>query len=103
MNYTQQRRIEQITENTLIVGVDIAKAKHVARAQDNRGIELGKRLIFENSNTGFIKLLSWIQQIKQKHAKGQIVCGMEPTGHYWLPLAQYLHEAEILWQLIHYT
>ncbi len=96
MNYTQQHRIEQITENTLIIGVDIAKAKHVARAQDSRGIELGKRLIFENSNTGYIKLLSWIQQIKQKHAKGQIVCGMEPTGHYWLPLAQYLLEAKIL-------
>jgi len=53
-------------------------------------------LIFENSNTGFAKLLSWIEQIKQGNGKTHVVCGMEPTGHYWLPLAQYLHEAEIL-------
>lgn len=96
MNYTQNRRIEQITENTLIVGVDIAKAKHVARAQDYRGLELGKRLIFENTDTGFSKLLSWIEQIKQDNGKSQVVCGMEPTGHYWLPLAQFLHESGIL-------
>lgn len=78
------------------MGVDIAKAKHVARAQDLRGIELGKRMIFENSNEGFVKLLSWIEQIKQNRRKKQVVCGMEPIGHYWLPLAQYLHEAGIL-------
>ncbi|MTV50678.1 hypothetical protein GJ688_17215 [Heliobacillus mobilis] len=46
MNYTQKSRIEQITDSTLIVGIDVAKETHVARAQDHRGIELGRRLIF---------------------------------------------------------
>lgn len=32
MNSTQNERINQITSSTLIVGVDIAKFKHVARA-----------------------------------------------------------------------
>ena len=34
MNYTQQHRIEQIKDTTLIVGVDVSKFKQVARAQD---------------------------------------------------------------------
>lgn len=96
MNYTQQRRIEQITENTLIIGIDIAKAKHVARAQDFRGLELGKKITFENNTTGFNKLLSWIEQLQQTKRKSHVVCGMEPTGHYWLPLAHLLAEEGIL-------
>ncbi|KEF39018.1 hypothetical protein M670_01835, partial [Schinkia azotoformans MEV2011] len=48
MNYTQNQKISQITPSTLVIGIDIAKDKHVARAQDDRGIEFGKRLIFEN-------------------------------------------------------
>lgn len=42
MNYNQNEKIAQITSQTLIVGVDIAKYKHVARAQDFRGQEFRK-------------------------------------------------------------
>lgn len=92
MNYTQKSKIEQITESTLIVGVDVAKKKNVARAQDYRGIELGKRLIFENKHNGFKTLLQWTKQLQQRNDKTRIIFGMEPTGHYWLPLAQYLRK-----------
>ena len=37
MDFTQNQRLMQINENTLIIGVDIAKRKHVARAIDDRG------------------------------------------------------------------
>ena len=57
MNYTQNQKISQITPSTLIIGIDIAKDKHVARAQDDRGIEFGKRLIFENRIHGFETLI----------------------------------------------
>ncbi|MGP4062498.1 hypothetical protein [Halobacillus sp. H74] len=33
MNYNQNEKIAQITSQTLVRGVDIAKFKHVARAQ----------------------------------------------------------------------
>ncbi len=46
MNSTQNERITQITSTTLIVGVEIAKSKHVARAQDFRGVEVGKPVTF---------------------------------------------------------
>lgn len=38
----QNQRIMRITDKTLVVGADIAKETHVARAIDFRGIELGK-------------------------------------------------------------
>ena len=92
MNYTQQNRIEQIKDTTLIVGVDVSKFKQVARAQDYRGVELGKRLVFENRREGFDKFKCWISRIQEKHCKTDVVVGMEPTGHYWFTLTQYLRE-----------
>lgn len=90
MNYTQNHKISQITPSTLIIGIDIAKDKHVARVQDNRGIDLGKRLVFENRMHGFENLLKWAKQHQEKHDKNHVIFGVEPTGHYWLSLAYYL-------------
>lgn len=90
MNYNQNRKIAQITPSTLVVGIDIAKDKHVARAQDDRGYEFGKRLIFENRIHGFQQLLDWVSRLQKENDKSQVVFGAEPTGHYWLSLAYYL-------------
>ncbi len=90
MNYTQNQKISQITPSTLIVGIDIAKDKHVARAQDDRGIEFGKRLIFENRIHGFQKLVEWAEHLRKENGKTHIILGVEPTGHYWFSLAYFL-------------
>ena len=90
MNYTQNQKISQITPSTLIIGIDIAKDKHVARAQDDRGLDLGKRLVFENRIYGFEALLKWVKQHQEKHQKTHVIFGVEPTGHYWLSLVYYL-------------
>ncbi|WCK54237.1 IS110 family transposase [Aneurinibacillus sp. Ricciae_BoGa-3] len=93
MNYKQNQRIEQMNEFTLVVGVDIAKHKHVARAQDYRGIEIGKPCTFDNSRSGFTHLWKWTRSLMEAHCKTHVLFGMEPTGHYWMPLAQFLrHE-----------
>ena len=39
MNYTQNEKIEQVKDSTLVVGVDIGSQTHYARAFDNRGRE----------------------------------------------------------------
>jgi transposase len=44
MKYTQNEKIKQITDQTLVVGTDIASETQYSRAFDNRGIELGKVL-----------------------------------------------------------
>jgi len=90
MNYTQNQKISQITPSTLIIGVDIAKDKHVARAQDDRGYEFGKRLIFENRIHGFQKLLDWVTKHQEENQKTHVIFGVEPTGHFWMSLAYYL-------------
>lgn len=92
MKYTQNRKIMQITDQTLILGIDIASEEHYARAFNNRGIEYGKTLKFSNDAAGFKELSAWSEALRQQHDKSRIVAGMEPTGHYWFPLAGYLRE-----------
>jgi transposase len=95
MNYNQNKKIAQITSQTLIIGVDIAKFKHVARAQDFRGMEFGSPCYFENTKEGFNHFLKWISEIKKEQSMDKVVVGMEPTGHYWFNLAHILKENEI--------
>lgn len=90
MNYKQNDRLNQLTDETLNVGVDIAKEFYVARAQDARGIELGELIKFNNSLSGYLEFESWIKEIKVDEQKKQVIIGMEPIGHYWLNIARYL-------------
>ena len=90
MNYTQNEKIMQVKNSTLVVGVDIAKNKHAARAFNFRGIEYDKAIFFENNEAGFKKLLHWIRKISEKGNKTDVIVGMEPTGHYWFALEEYL-------------
>ncbi|MDY0405015.1 IS110 family transposase [Virgibacillus sp. 179-BFC.A HS] len=90
MDFTQNERLAQITEETIIIGIDIAKHKHVARAIDDRGRDLAKRLVFSNDFTGFKQLLDWSQHLLDENNRNKLILGMEPTGHYWLNLAYYL-------------
>jgi transposase len=50
-------KFDQIHYSTLIVGVDIGKKKHVARAVDDRGRELAKPLSFTNTKKRVDQLL----------------------------------------------
>ncbi len=95
MNQKQNQRITRITEKTLVVGADIAKKIHVARAVDFRGIELGRDCVFHNNHEGLMKLASWMKDLSRVHAKTDIMFGIEPTGHYWFPLAAFLKEQGI--------
>jgi transposase len=95
MSITQNSKIRRITDSTLVVGADIAKKVHVARASDVRGVELGKPLSFDNSRRGFEKLLTWIRSLMVDHSFDNVVFGVEPTGHYWMNLAQFLRHQGI--------
>lgn len=97
MNYKQNERLNQLTDETLIIGVDIAKEFHVARAQDIRGIEFGKPIKFNNSLSGYLEFESWINEIKVVEEKEQVIIGMEPTGHYWLNIQDTLKQMTIQW------
>jgi len=83
-------KLEAITPNTLIVGVDIAKNEHWARFNDYRGISLGKALKVLNNKEGFESILTSIKSVGKQNDLPKVILGLEPTGHYWKPLANYL-------------
>lgn len=95
MKYTQNEKILQITDQTLIVGVDIASEIHYARSFDSRGLEIGKLLRFNNDADGFSQFTMWIQAIQERTGKNKVMVGMEPTGHYWFNIAQQLKDHSI--------
>lgn len=88
-------KLAAITPDTLIVGVDIAKNTHWARFTDYRGIPLGKALKVLNNKEGFENILTTIKGVCKQHDLPKVILGLEPTGHYWKPLAHYLIKREI--------
>ena len=58
MNSTQNKKIEQVKETTMIVGIDIGSEKHYFRAFNWRGIELTRKPVA-------FKLYGRIQQFLQ--------------------------------------
>ena len=74
MNYTQNQKIEPVTESTLVLGVDI----------DYRGREMTRKVFrFSTDINGFNSFYDWVTQICIKHGKNEAMIGCEPTGHYW--------------------
>lgn len=90
---TQNKRIKEITEATLIIGIDVGSETHYARAFDWRGFEFSKKpFSFSNDEHGFADFKTWMLQIKETNGKDKVVPGMEPTGHYWFNLGKFLQD-----------
>ena len=95
MNCTQNLKISQVTEQTLIVGIDIASVTNYARAFDWRGIEKAKVFKFNNSLEGFQAFKQWTNAVMSANNLSKLLVAAEPTGHYWFGLADYLKDEEI--------
>jgi len=96
MNLTQNDRLNQVTADTLVVGVDIGSQIHFSRAFDWRGFEFTKKAFrFGNSKVGFLAFLRWLEEIKNKTGMKKIIVGCEPTGCYWLTFQKFLQEQNI--------
>ncbi|NME07318.1 transposase, partial [Psychrobacillus sp. BL-248-WT-3] len=53
MNNSTNHKINQVSEKTLVIGIDIAKRKHYACAVDDRGRVLHKSFPIRQSAEGF--------------------------------------------------
>lgn len=95
MQDKQNQLIERISDNHLVVGVDIAQQLHVARAVNFRGIVVGDPLAFENNEDGFASLLKWMDKLQRLNKLEVAIVGMEPTGHYWINLSKWLFKQGI--------
>ena len=97
MNLTQNDRLNQVTADTLVVGVDIGSQDHFARAFDWRGFEFSKRAFrFSNTSVGFLSFLRWLYELEQKTDTKKVIVGCEPTGCYWLTFQKFLKDHGVL-------
>lgn len=96
MNYTQNNKISQVDNKTLVVGIDIGSDFNYARCFDWRGIELTKKAFcFSNTLQGYQNYHEWVMNIAQRSDKSKIMVGCEPTGHYWFTFAKHLKENDM--------
>lgn len=82
---TRHRKLDLVKGVLLVVGVDIGKLKHFAAIRF--GGSVVKVLGFDNDKRGFEQLADEVKHWCNKLGVSRVVLGIEPTGHYWLPLA----------------
>lgn len=86
-NKPENRRRVNISEASM--GIDIGKYHHVVVAQNWDGRRL-KPLSFENNLMGFNSLLTAKEKVKEYFGVSKVRFALEPTGQYWLALAEWL-------------
>ena len=92
---SQELKLATIEETQIIVGVDIAKKTNWAVMISPSNRLLQKAFSFNNTKEGFESLVEIIEKIKETLKVKNVIVGMEPTGHYWKPLANYLFNKNI--------
>ena len=83
-------KLAAITDKTTVIGIDVAKMEHLARVFDHRGVELCGKIKVENSREGFDSFVGYIEALKGKHKKSDVIIGLEPTGVYGHTLIAFL-------------
>ncbi len=74
----------------LLVGIDIAKAQHVAQVRLAHTQILDKQVTIPNTAAGFATFWAHLQQRQRETGVREIVCAVEPTGTYHQALATFL-------------
>lgn len=74
----------------LLVGIDIAKAQHVAQVRLAHTQVLDKQVTIPNTAAGFAAFWAHLQRRRQETGVSEIVCAVEPTGTYHQALATFL-------------
>lgn len=101
MDYTQNAKIAQVTEQTLIIGVDVGSEIHYARAFNWRGQELSRKAFrFSNDLDGYLAFVNWLDGYRQSMNAEKVMVGCEPTGHYWFNFARYVKQNSMMLVLV---
>ncbi len=90
--FCQFRSTARGCRDYLLVGIDVAKERHHAFFGTATGKTLLKRQIFDNNRTGFEQLIERVEQLMVTHSCTRVAFGLEPTGNYHKPLANWLLE-----------
>ena len=94
MDYTQNAKIAQVTEKSLVIGVDVGSGTHYARAFNWRGQELSRKAFsFGNDLAGYLAFARWLEGYRQSMDAEKVMVGCEPTGHYRFNFARYVKQS----------
>jgi transposase len=88
----------------LLLGIDIAKAQHVAQVRHAHTRILDKQLTLPNTPAGFARFWTHLERRRQETGVSEIVCAVEPTGTYHDALARFLEsrgaEVVLVWNTV---
>lgn len=84
-------KIERITPDTLICGIDVGKTKCCARFCDFRGLEVYHKVWFDRTEN-LDKIGCHVTAAMFKENKTDVIIAFEPTGHYWLNIDKYFKD-----------
>jgi len=82
-NNRQVEKRQRITNNTLIVGMDIGCEFNAMCLMNKEGTVLDRYPKIYNSRKGFDYFNDIIEKTKKKYGFTDVLIGMEPTGNYW--------------------
>jgi transposase len=99
MKNTAARKLKQVPEGYLIIGVDPHKKKHAAVAI-TQDFTLRDRFKFDNTREGLEFLLRRVKTEMVKSSCRGVIFAIETGGHYWRNVAYYLDERGIPFRFI---
>jgi len=99
MKNTAARKLKQVPEGYLIIGVDPHKKKHTAVAI-TQDFTVRDRFKFDNTKEGLEFLLRRVRMEMVKSGCRGIMFAIETGGHYWRNVAYFLDERGILFRFI---
>jgi transposase len=94
------RRRERLPADALVAGVDLAKKESVVvfvRATDRARVG---RLRVTTDREGTLRLIARGRELAREHGTGPLVIAMEPTSHFWKPVARAAESAGIGYVLV---
>lgn len=99
MKNSTAKKLEQIPERCLIVGVDPHKKKHALVAMTLDARVMAKRK-FENSRAGVTEIVTWARDEMVTTGSKAVMFGIEAGGHYWRNLAYHLESVSMPLRLV---
>ena len=84
-------KIEKITEDTIICGIDVGKTNCCARFCNYRGLEVYKKVWFDRTKS--LDVIGCpITAACYQTGLTKVIVAFEPTGHYWLNINKYFKD-----------
>lgn len=101
MNIHKLNQKKLLVKGKIIIGLDLAKTKHVGIPMLPDGVISGKPFSFGQNQESFAELWVRSQELIRNHGASGVVFAMEATGSFWEPLARHFEKKEVDLVFVH--